>query len=81
MKEKIAYAYLRASEKGQIHGSGYDRQLKSIRHFCQNSNYKIVNIYREQVSGAIDQDMRPEMRKMKSIGIVFAIDRNMHPFL
>jgi len=54
MKEKVAYAYLRVSEKGQIHGSGYDRQLKSIRHFCQNSNYKIVKIFREQVSGTID---------------------------
>ena len=59
-----AYAYLRVSGQGQVSGNGFDRQLKEINRFCQNSNFKIINVYREQVSGTIDEENRPKMGTM-----------------
>ena len=64
MQKISAYAYLRVSGQGQVSGNGFDRQLKAINRFCQNSNFKIVHVYKEQVSGTIDEENRPKMGTM-----------------
>ena len=61
MQKLNAYAYLRVSGKGQISGHGFDRQLKEIKRYCKNSNYKIVRVFKEQISGTFDEENRPEM--------------------
>lgn len=61
MQKINAYAYLRVSSQGQVSGNGFSRQLKEINRFCQYSNFKIISVYREQVSGAIDKEDRPQM--------------------
>lgn len=64
MKKVKTYIYLRVSGKGQISGSGFDRQLKEIKRFCKHSNYQIIKVFKEQVSGTIDGESRPQMRSM-----------------
>ncbi len=64
MQKLNAYAYLRVSGKGQISGNGFHRQLENIKRFCKNSNYKLVNIYREQISGTMGEENRPQMGTM-----------------
>lgn len=64
MQKISAYAYLRVSGQGQVSGNGFDRQLKEINRFCQNSDFKIVNVYKEQVSGTIAEENRPKMGAM-----------------
>ena len=64
MQKINAYAYLRVSGQGQVAGNGFDRQLKEINRFCQNSNFKIIDVYKEQVSGTIDEENRPKMGTM-----------------
>jgi len=58
------YAYLRVSGKGQIAGNGFDRQLKEIKRYCNGSGYKLVKVYKEQISGTICEKRRPEMALM-----------------
>jgi len=64
MKKNKAYAYLRVSGKGQIAGNGFDRQLKEIKRYCKGSGYKLVKVYKEQISGTISEKKRPEMAMM-----------------
>ena len=64
MKKLNAYAYLRVSGKGQISGNGFHRQLKEIKRYCENSNFKIVKVYKEQISGTKSEKKRPEMTLM-----------------
>jgi len=64
MKKLNAYAYLRVSGKGQISGNGFHRQLKEIKRYCENSNFEIVKVYKEQVSGTKSEKRRPEMTLM-----------------
>lgn len=64
MKKNNAYAYLRVSGKGQISGNGFHRQLKEIKRYCKSSSYKIVRVYKEQISGTICEKQRPEMAMM-----------------
>jgi DNA invertase Pin-like site-specific DNA recombinase len=64
MKKISAYAYLRVSGKGQISGHGFERQLKEISRYCENSNYQIVKVFKEQISGTFDEENRPEMGVM-----------------
>jgi site-specific DNA recombinase len=58
------FAYLRVSGKGQIDGHGFDRQLDSIKAFCQDNGYEIDQIFNEQVSGTKDEADRPEFSAM-----------------
>ena len=64
MKKIRAYAYLRVSSQGQVPGNGFDRQLNQIKRFCRNSNFKIIDVYKEQVSGTLDEENRPKMGMM-----------------
>jgi DNA invertase Pin-like site-specific DNA recombinase len=57
-------AYCRVSGKSQIDGHGFERQTSSIRSFCKKNNFKIVSIYKEQVSGIKDETDRPQFSAM-----------------
>jgi len=58
------YAYLRVSGKGQIVGHGFDRQLDSIKAFCEKQGYEVDRDFKEQVSGTKDETDRPEFSAM-----------------
>lgn len=59
-----ASAYCRVSGRGQIGGHGFERQLASIKSFCKKSNFKIVSVYEEQVSGTKGEADRPQFSAM-----------------
>ena len=59
------YGYLRVSGKGQLNGTGFDRQEEAIRAFCSgSSSYQLAGIYSEQVSGTKGEADRPEFTSM-----------------
>jgi len=59
---KSAFAYLRVSSLGQIDGHGFDRQLESIEAFGRKSGYKIEGVYREVISGTVED--RPVLNQL-----------------
>lgn len=59
-----ANAYVRVSAKRQIGGSGYDRQLERIKKFCSGGNLEIHKVYKEQVTGTVDETKRPVFMEM-----------------
>ena len=61
---KKAFAYLRVSGKNQIGGHGFDRQLDTISKYCDNNDYDIARVFREQISGTKDEAHRPEFTAM-----------------
>ena len=65
------YAYLRVSGRGQIDGSGFDRQLETIQVFCDQHGHNLERVFQEQVSGTTDETDRQEFALM-----VTAILRN-----
>ena len=78
-----AYAYIRVSGKGQLMGSGFERQLETIKKCCAAKGYKLKEIFREQISGTTDETDRPEfkaliaalLRNGEAIVIVESLDR------
>lgn len=61
---KTVFAYCRVSGRGQMDGHGFDRQLDNIKRFCDQTGYRIVNAYEEQISGTTDENERPEFAAM-----------------
>jgi DNA invertase Pin-like site-specific DNA recombinase len=62
---KKAFGYLRVSGKGQLEGSGLDRQEDTIRDYAQKHGYDVVRIFREEgVSGTLDEADRPAFQSM-----------------
>ena len=61
---KSAFAYCRVSGRKQIDGHGFDRQMEAIKKFCDQAGYRIVNFFKEQVSGTKDEIDRPEFSYM-----------------
>jgi DNA invertase Pin-like site-specific DNA recombinase len=59
-----AYAYLRVSGKGQVVGTGFDRQLEAIQAYCAKAGIEIDRIFKEQVSGTKNETDRPEFKAM-----------------
>jgi DNA invertase Pin-like site-specific DNA recombinase len=60
-----AFAYLRVSGKGQLHGDGFPRQLAAIEAYAKAHGIQIVRVYREKgVSGAKDLEDRPAFVEM-----------------
>jgi len=59
-----ASAYCRVSGKGQINGHGFERQLSKVKDFCKENGFKIVSVYREQVSGTKGEADRPQFSAM-----------------
>ena len=67
-----AYAYTRVSGRGQLEGSGLERQKEVIDKFAKNSGYTIKHTFREEgVSGTSYETERPAFQQM-----VFSILRN-----
>jgi DNA invertase Pin-like site-specific DNA recombinase len=60
------FAYLRVSGKGQITGTGYDRQLETIQGYCNREGHEIDKVFQEQVSGTTDEMDRTEFKAMVS---------------
>lgn len=62
------FAYLRVSGKGQLDGSGFDRQLESINNFCSSQElpFEVVQVFKEQVSGTAEGEDRQEFALMVS---------------
>jgi DNA invertase Pin-like site-specific DNA recombinase len=55
-----AHAYLWGSEKSQVNGADFARQLKAIRKYAAAHEIKIVNVYREEgVRGTKQSADRP----------------------
>ena len=67
-----AYAYTRVSGRGQLEGSGLERQKEGIDKFAKNSGYTIRHIFREEGdSEASSETERPAFQQM-----VFSILKN-----
>ncbi|PKN26582.1 MAG: resolvase [Deltaproteobacteria bacterium HGW-Deltaproteobacteria-21] len=66
MKVK-AFAYLRVSGKGQVEGTGFDRQMDEIRRYAEKHGYEIVATFREEgISGTTDEMDRPAFQSLVS---------------
>lgn len=62
-----AYGYLRVSGKGQLEGTGLDRQEETIRAYAESHGYSVFHIFREEgVSGTTDEGDRPAFQEMVS---------------
>ena len=60
-----AVSYLRVSGKGQLEGSGLDRQAETIAAWAKHNTVEIVRAYREEgVSGTKDETTRPAFADM-----------------
>lgn len=58
-------AYLRVSGKGQVEGTGLDRQLDTITGWAKHAGGTVERVYREEgVSGTLDESHRPEFARM-----------------
>lgn len=57
-----AFAYKRISGKGQLQGTGLDRQHETVYGFAQQNGYEIVNVYEDVYTGT-DAD-RPAFMEM-----------------
>ena len=67
-----AFAYTRVSGKGQLEGSGLERQEEEINRFAKESGYLIKQTFKEEgISGTITETERPAFQQM-----VFSILRN-----
>jgi DNA invertase Pin-like site-specific DNA recombinase len=63
-----AFAYLRVSGRGQVHGDGFPRQLAAIKKYAAANNVRIVRIFREEgVSGHTDWESRPAFSEMMGL--------------
>lgn len=61
----IVVAYLRVSGKGQVDGTGFDRQLDAITAWARHTGATVERVYREEgVSGTLDESHRPQFAAM-----------------
>jgi DNA invertase Pin-like site-specific DNA recombinase len=68
MKYKEAYGYLRVSIKGKAKEEmhGFKRQKDAIESFAKSAGFKIINYYKEPVSGCKGEVERPAFMEMVS---------------
>ena len=59
-----AVGYCRVSGKNQIEKAGFVRQEEKIKRYCKKNKITLVEIYKEQVSGAKGENDRPEFTSM-----------------
>lgn len=58
-----AFAYIRVSGKGQLNGSGLDRQLETIQEYTKTQGYELSGIFREEgISGTVED--RPSLGEL-----------------
>ena len=55
---------MRVSGKGQIVGTGFDRQLDTIQAYCDKADFEVDRVFSEQVSGTKGETDRPEFKAM-----------------
>ena len=61
----VVVAYLRVSGKGQVDGTGFDRQLDAITAWANRAGATVERVYREEgVSGTLDESHRPQFAAM-----------------
>ena len=64
---KKAYGYLRVSGKGQLEGTGLDRQRAVIERYAKKAGCDVVKFFREEgISGTKDEADRPAFKEMIS---------------
>lgn len=62
---KKAVAYLRVSSRGQVEGTGMDRQRELCGRYAEKYGFYIAETYREEgISGTTDQTQRPAFHQM-----------------
>jgi DNA invertase Pin-like site-specific DNA recombinase len=62
---RMAFAYLRVSGKGQVDGDGFPRQLEAVSRYAASNGIRIVTVYREEgVSGTKGAEDRPAFTAM-----------------
>jgi DNA invertase Pin-like site-specific DNA recombinase len=60
-----AYCYLRVSDKSQLNGHGFDRQLEAIQKCAKDLGYEIIEVFREEgISGTKGEEDRPAFQDM-----------------
>ena len=70
-----AFAYLRVSGRGQVHGGGFDRQSSLIQQFAQKNQLRVVSEFRDEgVSGTIDSMERPAFAELLDAAASAAVD-------
>jgi DNA invertase Pin-like site-specific DNA recombinase len=57
-----AFAYCRVSSRGQVDGDGFARQEQAIYDYAATHNLSIENIYRDYISGTLEE--RPALAEM-----------------
>lgn len=66
MKKK-AYGYLRVSGRGQLEGTGLDRQRAVVKRYAKKAGFDLVKFFQEEgVSGTKDEADRPAFKEMIS---------------
>ena len=64
---KKCYAYLRVSSQGQLAGDGFDRQLETVKKYCNSNGFEIADQFREEgISGTKNETDRPAFKQMIS---------------
>lgn len=64
---RLAYAYLRVSDKNEVDGNRFDRQYETIKGYAESHGFEIVETFREEgVSGFKDAEDRPAFKRMVS---------------
>jgi DNA invertase Pin-like site-specific DNA recombinase len=60
-----AFAYLRVSGRGQLHGDGFPRQNQAIRQYAKATGFHIIQTFEERgVSGTTDLEHRPALSSL-----------------
>lgn len=60
----VALAYVRVSGKTQVYGLGFQRQEELIREFAASAGFVIAEVFREDISGTVGMDNRPQFQAM-----------------
>lgn len=61
----VVVGYLRVSGKGQVDGTGFDRQEDTIKAWAKRNGATVERLYREEgVSGTLDESHRPQFAAM-----------------
>jgi len=61
-RKKIAVGYLRVSGKGQVNGTGLDRQREVIERYGKRGGYRVLRMFKEAFTGT--EEDRPAFAEM-----------------
>lgn len=61
----VVVGYLRVSGRGQVEGTGFDRQEEAVRGWARRAGATVERVYREEgISGTKDETHRPAFAEM-----------------